>query len=353
VLLGDIVELWDAENQAVILSGAAISEPLRSVPGSKVHVIGNHDNVMGALAGSYPFGSPPLEVVGEVFPPPDHKDIVTPMRIGSRSYVFVHGHQFDPQFMLVQRAWALLGLLRQFGAAMGDWSWIFGGLALIALVMQLLAPSPMGWVVFGALLAAWVPRFYMTYARRFWRKIAGTRYNRKATLGGFERWWRKFGPDVVASDDLAIVYGHTHYLDWVEAGQAEAGVEAAGISGPEASLLRLLAGERPRTSLFNVSAWVSTDGKHKDVVMATMFYADAEGPVVLGWDWSANRPFHIPFSFLRSRRLDQPLDATQAKIAEELLWPPELIEKWSTTSEKVRTGAKKNPGPPKNGPKPS
>jgi hypothetical protein len=337
ILLGDAVELWDAENQAVLLSAASVAEPLRSVPGSKVHVVGNHDNVMGALAGSYPLGSPPLDIVGDVFPPRDENGKVTPLRIGSRSYLFVHGHQFDTQFMRVQGAWALLGHLRQFGAALGAWSWVFGGLAAVVLLAQLVAPTPLGWGLFAALVAAWFPRFYMKTARRLWGMLAGTRYDRRGTLEGFEAWWRRFRSEVVPADDLGVVYGHTHYLDWLEAGQAEAGVDEAGGSAPEARLLGLLGQERARTALFNVSAWVATEGSHKDVVMATIFYADETGPAFLGWDWREGRPFHIPFAFLRNRRLGRRMDAVEAKVARELLWPDRLVRKWQATSEDVST----------------
>jgi hypothetical protein len=333
VLLGDIVELWDAENQAVLMSTLAIAEPLRAAPGAKVHVVGNHDNVLGALAGSYPLGAPPLEIVGEVFPVPDAQGHVAPLRIGERGYVFVHGHQFDTQFMRVQGAWALLGHVRQFGAALGAWAWAFAALWVVLLGLQLVSPTLVGWVLLGALTLAWFPRFYMTIGRRLWRQIAGTRYDRQGTLAGFEAWWRTFGPRVGPAEDLGVVYGHTHILDWLEAGQAEAAMQAARATKPEARVLAQLREERARTSLFNVSSWVSTEGSHKDIMMATMFYADAEGPMLLGWDWRAQRPFHVPFAFVRTRRLGRPMTAAEAKVAEQLQWPAKLVAKWTQASE--------------------
>jgi predicted phosphodiesterase len=95
ILLGDILELWEAENQAILFSAATVSSVLAKVPCAKIYVLGNHDNILQALTGMYPLGVENLEVVGESYPITDTGEI-RPLRIGDRNYIFIHGHQFDP-----------------------------------------------------------------------------------------------------------------------------------------------------------------------------------------------------------------------------------------------------------------
>ena len=100
ILLGDILELWDAENQAVLLSSVPVGEVLARLEAEKVYVLGNHDNILETLGGRYPFGIPDLNLVRDVYPEPDDRTgRVAPLQIGTRAFVFVHGHQFDLHFI--------------------------------------------------------------------------------------------------------------------------------------------------------------------------------------------------------------------------------------------------------------
>ncbi len=329
VLLGDILELYDAENQAVLLSSVPFVPILEQLACEKVYVLGNHDNILESLTGQYPLGVQGLSVVRNVYPIPDEDTgVVRPLKIGSEEYLFVHGHQFDPLFTLTGRMSRILGVLRQFGAALGNWAWLIFALWLATVIAQCAFGSPLwGWLVVSILALLWIPRICMKSSRVFWNRFFARRYKRQRALRGFHAWWGRFHRSVPEADDLGIVYGHTHMTDWFVAGsQAESQSEAVDTERRLGSFLRGL--RTRRHTLYNISSWISTKGKHKDVIRATIFYADEQGPLLLGWDWEDKCPFHIPFEFVRKRRLGQILDSAEVEITEQLGWPLALIRKW-------------------------
>ncbi len=337
ILLGDILELWDAENQNILLSSASVTDELSAVPARKIYVLGNHDNVLERASGVYPFGIPELEIVKWIYPKGrEESGPIEALSSGDRSYLFVHGHQMDVHFRRSAGFWRSLGHVRQFGAAVGRHAWWFLAVTLGTLAIQVLVDaSLLGWVIvaFSALL--WIPRAYMTVARPIWAALSGRRYRRSATLKAFRSFWKGLRQRVVAAPSIGIVYGHTHILDYIDVA-----THAGEDGGRENSQTRLVAfllkfRRRPRT-LFNISSWISTTGPREAIIWATIFYADEQGPVFLGWDWNAKRPFHIPFEFVEKRRADSPLDSGDAALAAQLDWPVKLIQKWSKTKEKVR-----------------
>jgi predicted phosphodiesterase len=332
VLLGDILELWEAENQAILFSAATVSSVLASVPCKKFYVLGNHDNILQALRGAYPLGAENLEVVGNAYPSSASGEI-RPLRIGDRNYIFIHGHQFDPVLHgRVGKFWPLLAPVRQAGAALGDYAWVFAALWVAALLVHFTYPSvPVDWFLILVLPLFWLPRLYMRIAWRSWRVLGGLRYNRDLALRGFIGWWAKVRQRKGIPKDVGIVFGHTHYLDWLELGgekRYDRTMRPAEARLNE-SVVRL-GDDRP--TLYNVSSWLSGGGESRGVVVATAFYADALGPLFIGWDWRERRPFHIPFDFVE-KRWDDPLDFAKEDsglggIARRLGWPPEMITKW-------------------------
>ena len=102
--------------------------------------------------------------------------------------------------------------------------------------------------------------------------------------------------------------------------------------GAERTLTALLRSEsRKRQSLYNISSWISVRGRHEEIVGATIFYADDRGPLILGWDWHSNKPFHIPFPFIekkRDPRAVEVLTSGELATAGQLGWPSRLVERW-------------------------
>lgn len=336
VLLGDVLELWDAENQAVLLSSIPQAAILEDLSAKKIYVLGNHDNILETLVGSYPLGTPEMNIVREVYPEPNEDTgIVQPLRIGTQSFIFIHGHQLDRFSSITGHASWVLGTLRQFGAALGHYAWLIFGFWWVALLAQLFGGAPLwGWVLLVVLASLWIPRLYMTVARPIHRKAVGRRYNRNGALKGFLSWWARFHECVARTDSLGIVYGHTHIIDRFEAvSQRELRPALAGVERKLADFLGRLRWRRQ--ALYNISSWVSAKGRHKKEIMATIFYADERGPLLLGWDWESKRPFHIPFEFVRKRWLGRVLGQSEISIAERLGWPSKLVKKWQTRAERL------------------
>ena len=339
VLLGDILELWEAENSAILLSASTVGPALAAVPCAKVYVLGNHDNILQAVTGLYPFGIDNLEIVADAYPS-DSRGHLQPLKIGDRSYIFIHGHQFDPILHgVISKHWAVLAPVRQAGAALGDYAWVFFGLWVAALAAPFVFPTlAINWSMVLGLPLFWFPRIYMRFGARSWRRLGGLRYNREAALKGFVLWWAKICRKPGIPQEVGVVYGHTHYLDWLELGgekRYDRAMEPAEARLNE-SVVRL--GDK-RPTLYNVGSWLSPGGERPGVVVATAFYADAEGPMLIGWDWLEHRPFHIPFDFVE-KRWDDPLafakeDSGMGAIARQLRWPSEVIRKWQLSRGKL------------------
>lgn len=332
VLLGDILELWEAENSAILVSASTVGPTLARIPCAKVYVLGNHDNVLQGVTGLYPFGVENLEIVPDAYPS-DERGQVQPLKIGDRSYIFLHGHQFDPILHgRISKHWAVLAPVRQAGAALGDYSWVFFGLWVADLVIHFQFPArPVDWAMVLGLPLFWFPRAYMRFGARSWRRLGGLRYNRDASLKGFVAWWAKMCRRPEIPRDVGVVYGHTHYLDWLELGGEKRYDRAMKPAEARLNESVVELGDK-RPTLYNVGSWLSAGGERAGVVVATAFYADAKGPMLIGWDWREHRPFHIPFEFIE-KRWDDPLasakqDSGMAAAAAQLRWPAEVIAKW-------------------------
>jgi hypothetical protein len=160
--------------------------------------------------------------------------------------------------------------------------------------------------------------------------VAGKKYRRSRAFGGFYAWWKKFRKSLEPAEDLGVVFGHTHYLDWIEFPQQTQSLMSAGRRGRKLADL-FHSDRRRRQSLYNISAWVKVSGRHSDVVRAAIFYADTQGPLILGWDWHEKKPFHVPFPFIlkkRDPRITEALTPAEIETARNLGWPPQLIERW-------------------------
>ncbi|HYS74037.1 MAG TPA: metallophosphoesterase [Thermoplasmata archaeon] len=336
ILLGDVLELWDGENEAILLSSVPVQRALSALGADKVYVLGNHDAVLEPYQAFYPFGVPGLTIVPDSYPDVDDDPVrprVHPLRIGDRDFLFVHGHQLDLSFRIAVKLHLLgvLGHLRRFGSATGPYAlFIFGLMFVIALPFVVLAPTIPGWILLASLFLLAFPRLYMKVARPLYDKLAGKKYRRSRTLRGFSSWWKQFRQTLELTNDLGIVFGHTHYLDWIEIPHETATRRAA--QRAERKLTALLRTEnRKRQSLYNISSWVSVRGRHEEIVGATIFYADDRGPLILGWDWHSNKPFHIPFTFIEKKRAPgvvEALTSGELATARQLGWPSRLIERW-------------------------
>lgn len=332
ILLGDIFQHRPLEDIVTLSQYLWVAESLQSIKAKKILVSGENEISFPELMDALALAG--CEIHGEVYPSANDEGLFHPLQIGKRSYMFVHGHQFES--ILWQAIFLRFpATVRRFGAALGRWAWLFSTSTLIGVLLQwLVSPSMWGWVGVAFGTALLVPALYMRFARSpAVKAVTGVRHKRKRALQGFRSWWKRFHRGVEGTDQLGIIYGHTHFLDWIE-------VEPSSDNSPsltrtESRLIHspLEPKNGPR-NLYNLSSWLAGKRRRaRTVTWGTIFYADELGPLLLGWDMMNLRPFHIPFEFIRKRREYQPLDHSEISVALELGWPRNLINKWSTRTD--------------------
>lgn len=355
ILLGDIVELWDAADREIDQCSGPIFDLLGRLSCEKVYVLGNHDYDLKSLVGTYPSGEQTLKIVEECYPEQVEDGKVVTLRKGDRGYLFVHGYQFDKIFKF--HPWKLLPGVRSGAVAFGKYgdvfvallaisvlAWLLGyfaarqtaldaaaliqALLLAGLPAQLAALSPLGlasyWVtvhpalsVLGnsALILLWAvlggPRIVYLYGRRVWSKLVGTRYNREASIKGLRSWWRRFSKrGAVDTNNLRIVYGHTHLIDVIP---------------PE----ELAADEDVRVTALNIPAWVKDyTEKHRQKLRAACLYIDDEDELFIGWDWNEKKPFLIPVEAVYERKKRGTISESTAEKLLSIGWPKNMVDTW-------------------------
>ncbi|HEC93472.1 MAG TPA: hypothetical protein ENI51_10885, partial [Candidatus Atribacteria bacterium] len=73
IFLGDILELWDSEDEAVNTCVSTLMPTLAEIGAEKIYVLGNHDNILDKALLSqekeyYPLGKSNLKIVEDVYP---------------------------------------------------------------------------------------------------------------------------------------------------------------------------------------------------------------------------------------------------------------------------------------------
>lgn len=337
VLLGDILEMWDSQEESVQFMMATTFTKLNRQQADVVYVVGNHDHVFERDQSTASVGGGEIRVVPEVWPGPDLSDNVDkkgqgmrPIRAGKRDYLFIHGHQFDAGFQTFGPLTLIPGHLRR-AARLGHYVWLFGLLFVLALYIWFRGTfagfEALALLVVVSLFLLVLPMLYMTLGRSLWRSIGGGRYHRKRAQKGFVKWWKTRigggrGPASKEQEDLTVVYGHTHVSDIIDEKRA--------------SRLKWLEGlteRREMPLLLNIPAW--TKDPRRDVERAIFLYADAGGYLFFGWDWKEKKPFHIPDELIHARREGRKMSSALSNAhmtkndLRSLNWPKAFIEKWT------------------------
>lgn len=117
ILLGDILELWDPKDgnrDNVIGDGILPFSVLSDINCDKIYVIGNHDDSLSELEDevdnvALPNGTK-FDIYDRHYPEKEEKTgISNGIKIGSRSYFFLHGHQFDKEQAILAWVSRLIG----------------------------------------------------------------------------------------------------------------------------------------------------------------------------------------------------------------------------------------------------
>ncbi|MEM3585889.1 MAG: metallophosphoesterase [Candidatus Jordarchaeaceae archaeon] len=354
VLIGDILELWDASDREIDYCSRPIFEQLNKLKCEKIYLLGNHDYDLKPLIGVYPSGETTLSIIEDYYPVQEEKKRVSTVKIGDREYLFVHGYQFDRLFAF--QPWKLLPSIRSGAVAFGKYGDLFIGLLVLGIIMAIfnytlmqysptslgalsmmfpilqLFPSFLGlsqslwnslvpiFSIFGngALLLLWLilggPRIFYLYGRKVWNRLVGTRYNRKASINGILGWWKRFSKNKeVTAKNLRIVYGHTHLIDVITPDE----------------LREYGKGNEINITALNIPAWVKDyTEKHRQKLRATCLYIDEEDELFLGWDWHNKRPFVVPIKVVHEKMEKGAVSKDTAKKLLSIDWPKTMVESW-------------------------
>jgi len=140
VLLGDVLELWNAPLHSVM---RAAYEPLRELSRSNatvVYVAGNHDRILAGLHLIGRRGEEDLVVAPEA----------VLLEVSGRKALLFHGHQLDRAFLITRSLWKLQSYVYTFSEALlalpKGLEWVLAGLAAL-LFLGLIAIIPAGSLV--------------------------------------------------------------------------------------------------------------------------------------------------------------------------------------------------------------
>lgn len=354
LLIGDILELWDASDREIDYCSRPIFEQLNKLKCEKIYLLGNHDYDLKPLIGVYPSGESTLSIMEDYYPAQEEGGKrVSTLKMGDREYLFVHGYQFDKLFAF--QPWKLLPNIRSGALAFGRYGDLFVGLLVLGIVMAvfnylLMQCSPgssiLSWLfpllqffpsflglsqgfwnslipifsVFGngALLLLWLilggPRIFYLYGRKIWNRLVGTRYNRKASINGILGWWKRLSKKrEVTAKNLKIVYGHTHLVDVIMPDE----------------LREYCKGKEVNITALNIPAWVKDyTEKHRQKLRATCLYIDEEDELFIGWDWHGKKPFLVPIEVVHERMEKGTVLKDTGKKLLTVDWPKTMVEAW-------------------------
>jgi hypothetical protein len=276
--------------------------------------------------------------------------------VGNRDYVFVHGYQFDRIF--TYQPWKLFPNIRSAALAFGSYGNLFIGLLALSSVITVFTyllinysssipsflnlafpfmqylPVFLGlnqndlhyWIanltLLGnvSLIILWLvlgfPRIFYLYARDIWNKLAGTRYNHRASVKGVLNWWDRFSKNkIVKSKDLRIVYGHTHLIDIIDSNELS---QAKG------------KGKKVNITALNIPAWVKDYTKMGwGLLTDACLYIDDEDELFIGWDGKLEKPFYIPIEVVDEKVKNGVISNETGKKLEKIDWPQTMVDEWT------------------------
>lgn len=275
ILLGDILELWDpkdGDRYNIIKDFMKPFYLLSDIDCDKIYVLGNHDGSLGELDGE--INNITLEegtkfyIYDECYPEKGEK---TCLKIGNRSYVFIHGHQFDKLQAVTQyinRFWNPLRWFQDvFNITFTKKHW---RLSFIIFLCLLFVGKYSLWIIFlrfslfGVVLWAILTCFFalssipgiVAYSQR---SIYNTTKPSDKTV---EQVIKKgyYQKNKETQDADIVVFGHTHFASSYEF-------------------------ESEKKLFLNSGCWVGTDTDFngKTRYSNTFLYLDESGSYILTW----------------------------------------------------------------------
>lgn len=110
ILLGDILELWNPKNgdrSNIVKDCIRPLTLLSNINCDKIYVLGNHDDSLDGLEGKVGcetlVNGTKFDIYSGHYPKKDKKSgVARGLKIGKRSYFFLHGHQFDKKQAIIK-----------------------------------------------------------------------------------------------------------------------------------------------------------------------------------------------------------------------------------------------------------
>lgn len=385
IMLGDILELWDSDNETLAAAVLSLLPALSQIKAEKIYVLGNHDDILERAIlkdpetkryMKYLLGESAFTIVDQYPGPPAMTE-----KYGDESYLFVHGHQFDKEFTGPLQIYKIYPLMRTVANSLTFYvPFLFVLYAGVTGITWILTSS-FPWDTFRIsvlLFLLSLPYLGMHAARPLWSFMAGMRYRKEETIKAFAHWWEKIvTPDFC--EHVNVVYGHTHFLNYMPSPKHEKMVKEKGITLGDIharykkELDKKNIHEKHMPALINISAWMTDfhtpreklflksenayktskklvtnaktflskkkEKRKKDrlspetVTAATFLHIDEEGFEFFGWNWdtsASQKIFHIPKDAILKRREKGPVTDDKAvhNVLKEIGWPIQVIELW-------------------------
>lgn len=322
ILLGDILELWDASSKSIDISTRYIIQLLSELNCEKIYVLGNHDHELAEVGMRYPLGPSDVRII-------ENECWVSK---GTENYCFLHGHQFDKLFVLP--SWTWMAPIRKAALAFGSYTWVLAALFAADLAFETLGGfrGIADLVLLVLLGAISIPFLIIQFGRKGWNSLKTVKYNpeyarMKALL------WKKFPEGLdKKGQNITIVYGHTHAIDfWAE---------VAG--GNILTLMNIPSWIRvfPKYSRYRIPySWRRLQASIENELYHAFLYITEDGCEFIGWDDQKKKPYLIPKQLIQAKRecgdlgdhvylqyLLENIDLIEHLI--ELGWPKPIIRKW-------------------------
>jgi UDP-2,3-diacylglucosamine pyrophosphatase LpxH len=304
VLLGDILELWDASFKSIDASTRYVIQLFSDLNCEKIYVLGNHDYDLLDIAGDYPLGASKISIT----------DKEVTISKGDEEYLFLHGQQFDKLFALP--SWQFMSPIRSAALAFGSYTWIFVILFFAGLIFEIIFgfKGVADIVLFTLLGAISIPFLIIKFGRKVWNRLKTTKYKPREAEKNLENWWNTFSKRKEQNRSWNIVYGHTHIIDFWRKADGNNSFVA-----------------------WNIPSWVRDSTKTNKIHLEQVFrhaflYIHDGGCEFVGWDTRKKKPFLIPKDVILEQR--ERGDLTKLWIygiednLREIGWPQELIGKW-------------------------
>ncbi|MFX1253331.1 MAG: metallophosphoesterase [Promethearchaeota archaeon] len=364
ILLGDILELRDATDNAIMASSRTIDRFLADELGEveKIFIPGNHDClVTNERKGEWPVASLSDRVQKFQVESPEDET----------SYIFLHGHEFDRfHSKILNPISTILAIFREGGLAYGTYGKVLAGGTIAITFVLLLGALGRTWVeyllgdqttnlkpfieiikglrpgnpVFNFIrididlllrifhfsfpgypmaffLTIWMwlvslPIFISLTGRFLWR-VVQLPTKIEDVLRRCRKWWKRFGESYKEAKKVTIIIGHYHMATYLSS-----------------STIKKVLG-KPIDPTIDVDvailpSWMYENTRRGQFEPQNMgLLLDEDGITFIGWNETLKKPFFVPLELLERRRTTgEAFDRETLEALKSLGASEELVLKW-------------------------